>query len=165
MSSITFRGEEINTCGLLPKIGSKTPDFQLTRTDLKDVSLSDYAGKRVVMNIFPSIDTGVCAASVRKFNELAASLDNTVVLCISMDLPFAQQRFCGAEGIDNVEMLSAFRSAFPRDYGLQITSGPVTGLCSRAIVVLDENDKVIHTEQVPEIAQEPDYDKALGALA
>lgn len=165
MSSVTFKGQSITTSGDLPQVGSDAPDFQLVRSDLSDVSLKNYAGKKKVLNIFPSIDTGVCATSVRKFNEKAGGLDNTAVLCISMDLPFAQNRFCGAEGIQNVEMLSAFRSSFPRDYGLQITSGPVAGLCSRAVVVLDENSKVLYTEQVPEIGQEPDYDKALAALS
>lgn len=165
MSSVTFKGQSITTSGDLPQVGSDAPDFQLVRSDLSEVSLKNYAGKKKVLNIFPSIDTGVCATSVRKFNEKAGGLDNTAVLCISMDLPFAQNRFCGAEGIQNVEMLSAFRSSFPRDYGLQITSGPVAGLCSRAVVVLDENGKVLYTEQVPEIGQEPDYDKALAALS
>lgn len=165
MSSVTFKGQSITTSGDLPQVGSDAPDFQLVRSDLSEVSLKNYAGKKKVLNIFPSIDTGVCATSVRKFNEKAGGLDNTAVLCISMDLPFAQNRFCGAEGIQNVEMLSAFRSSFPRDYGLQITSGPVAGLCSRAVVVLDENSKVLYTEQVPEIGQEPDYDKALAALS
>jgi len=164
MSSITFKGQEIRTSGELPPAGAEAPDFQLARTNLSEASLKDYAGKRKILNIFPSIDTGVCATSVRKFNEKAAGLENTVVLCVSMDLPFAQGRFCGAEGIENVEMLSAFRSSFPRDYGLQITSGPVAGLCSRAVVVLDENNKVLYSEQVPEIAQEPDYEKAIQAL-
>ena len=164
MSSITFRGQGIETSGNLPAVGSQAPDFQLARTDLSEATLADYQGRKKVLNIFPSIDTGVCATAVRTFNQKAASIENAVVLCISMDLPFAQNRFCGAEGIQNVEMLSAFRSSFPRDYGLQITSGPILGLCSRAVVVLDESDRVIYTEQVPEIAQEPDYDKALEAL-
>jgi len=129
MASITLKGNAIETSGQLPGKGSSAADFRLVRSDLSEASLGDYAGKKKVLNVFPSIDTGVCATSVRKFNEQAAGLDNTVVLCISEDLPFAQSRFCGAEGIKNVEMLSAFRSSFAEDYGLQITSGPLAGLC------------------------------------
>lgn len=164
MASITFKGNPIQTSGNLPEVGSQGPDFKLVKSDLSEASLADYAGKKKILNIFPSLDTGICAISVRKFNEKAAGLNNTAVLCISADLPFAQNRFCGAEGIKNVETLSCFRSSFAEDYGLKMTEGPLVGLCSRALVVLDENNKVVYTEQVPEIAQEPGYDKALGAL-
>ncbi len=164
MAQITFKGTPINTIGDLPVKGATAPDFTLVKRDLSETSLADYKGKTLVLNIFPSIDTGVCAASVRKFNEKAAELTNTVVLCISMDLPFAQSRFCGAEGIQNVVTASAFRSNFGDHYGVNIADGPLTGLLSRAVVVIDAAGKVIYTEQVPEIAQEPDYDAALAAL-
>jgi thiol peroxidase len=163
MAQITFKGTPINTIGDLPVKGSTAPDFTLVKQDLSETSLADYKGKTLVLNIFPSIDTGVCATSVRKFNEKAAGLTNTVVLCVSMDLPFAQSRFCGAEGIQNVITASAFRSNFGDHYGVTIADGPLTGLLSRAVVVIDAG-KVIYTEQVPEIAQEPDYDAALAAL-
>ncbi len=164
MASILFKGQPVETSGTLLETGSTAPDFRLVRSDLSEATLEDYSGRKKVLNIFPSVDTGVCATSVRKFNEKAAALDNTVVLCISMDLPFAQNRFCGAEGIKNVEMLSAFRSTFPRDYQLQIASGPLSGLCSRCVLVLDENNKVLYNQQVPEITQEPDYEKAIAAV-
>lgn len=165
MAQITLRGNAINTVGNLPETGSQAPDFKLTKVDLSDVSLNDYAGKRLILNIFPSIDTGVCAASVRKFNQEAAGLNNTVVLCVSRDLPFALKRFCGAEGIENVETLSVLRDLnFGKDYGVTISEGGMAGLLSRAVVVLDENAKVLYTEQVPEIGQEPDYQKALNTL-
>lgn len=164
MTTITFKNDPVETVGTLPAVGSAAPDFTLTGTDLGDVALSDFTGKRVVLNIFPSVDTGVCAASVRKFNELAASLENTAVVCVSADLPFAQDRFCGAEGIDNVVTASTFRSSFGTDYGVAQQTGPMAGLMSRAVVVLDENHQVIYTEQVPEIGQEPDYDAAVAAL-
>lgn len=165
MAKITFKGNPISTSGNLPQVGSAAPDFSLTKGDLSDVSLKDFKGKKAVLNIFPSIDTSVCATSVRKFNEQAAQLTNTVVLCISADLPFAQGRFCGAEGIKNVTPLSEFRNkAFGDSYGLRIAEGPLKGLLSRAVVVLDESGKVLYTEQVPEIAQEPNYQAALGAL-
>ena len=164
MATIAFKGNPIQTSGNLPEVGSQAPDFKLVKNDLSEASLADYAGKKKVLNVFPSLDTGICAISVRKFNEKAAGLENTVVLCISADLPFAQNRFCGAEGISNVETLSSFRSSFSDNYGLKMIEGPLKGLCSRAMVVLDESNKVLYTEQVPEIAQEPDYDKALGAL-
>jgi thiol peroxidase len=166
MAKITLKGTPIDTIGELPKIGEKPPDFALTKRDLSDTSLDDFAGKRIVLNIFPSIDTQVCATSVRRFNVEASRLDNSVVLCISADLPFAHERFCGAEGINDVLSLSSFRSgAFGKDYGVKITSGPLTGLLSRAIVIIDESGKVIYTEQVPEIAQEPDYEAALSVLS
>ena len=164
MAQITFKGTPIKTAGELPAKGSAAPDFTLVKQDLSETVLADYKGKRLVLNIFPSIDTGVCAISVRKFNEKAAGLKNTVVLCVSMDLPFAQSRFCGAEGIKNVVTASAFRSAFGDHYGVTIADGPLAGLLSRAVVIINENSKVIYTEQVPEIAQEPDYDAALSAL-
>jgi len=164
MASITLKGNAINTCGQLPATGSKAPDFCLVKNDLSTVSLASYAGKKKVLSVFPSIDTPVCATSVRTFNERAAALDNTVVLNISADLPFAQKRFCAAEGIANVETFSTLRSSFARDYGLEIADGPLAGLRSRAIIVLGADDKVIYTEQVPEITQEPDYAKALAAL-
>ncbi|MDH4144839.1 MAG: thiol peroxidase [Acidimicrobiia bacterium] len=165
MAKITLRGNPINTSGNLPAVGSKAPDFSLTKSDLSAVALGDLAGQQVVLNIFPSIDTAVCATSVRTFNERAGALDNTTVLCVSADLPFAQGRFCGAEGIENVVTASTFRSAaFAADYGVGMTDGPLAGLCARAVVVVDASGKVVHSELVPEIAQEPDYDAALGAL-
>ncbi len=164
MANITLKGNPIHTMGDLPKTGATAPDFKLTKVDLSDTTLAAYKGKRKVLNIFPSVDTGTCAASVRKFNERAGKLDNTVVLCVSNDLPFAQKRFCGAEGLNNVEMLSGFRSGFSTEWKLEITDGPLAGLCSRSVVVLDENDKVLYTEQVTETANEPDYEKALAVL-
>lgn len=165
MAQITLQGNPINTCGSLPATGSQAPDFSLTRADLSDATLADFAGKKLVLNIFPSIDTGVCATSVRRFNAEAGQLDNTAVLCISADLPFAQARFCGAEGLDNVVTLSAMRDRkFGQDYGLSIIDGPLAGLFSRAVVVVDENGKVVYQQQVSEIAEEPDYEAALAAL-
>lgn len=165
MATITLHGNTIHTLGSLPETGSDAQDFTLTKGDLSATSLGDYAGKKVVMNIFPSIDTGTCAQSVRQFNKEAAELENTVVLCISKDLPFAQGRFCGAEGIENVEMLSDFRDGnFGKIYQVEFTDGPLQSLHSRAIVVLNENGKVVHTEQVPEIVDEPNYKAALEAL-
>ncbi|NHF59809.1 thiol peroxidase [Flavobacteriaceae bacterium TP-CH-4] len=166
MATVTLKGTQIHTMGELPSKGSDAPDFQLTKSDLSDATLSDYRGKKVVLNIFPSIDTGTCAQSVRQFNKEAAGLDNTVVLCISKDLPFAQARFCGAEGIENVEMLSDFRDGnFGESYGLSFSDGPLMPLHSRAVVVLNEDSEVVYTEQVPEIVDEPDYAGALEALA
>jgi len=164
MTTIKFKGNEIHTVGSLPEVGEKAKDFTLTTTDLADKSLSDFKGKNVILNIFPSINTGVCAASVRKFNEDAANLKNTVVLCISKDLPFAQSQFCGAEGIENVVMLSDFKTNFGEEYGVQIADGPLQGLLSRAVVVINDNGQIVYKEQVPEIAQEPNYDAALKAL-
>jgi thiol peroxidase len=165
MATITLGGNPIHTAGELPAVGSIAPDFKLIQTDLSEVSLGDYKGTRLVLNIFPSIDTGVCATSVRTFNQKAGELNNTKVLCISKDLPFAQKRFCGAEGLENVVNLSDFKEgAFGKDYGLTITDGPLAGLHSRAIVVVDENGVITHTEQVPEIAQEPNYETALASL-
>ncbi len=165
MASITLGGNPVNTVGNLPEIGNKAPEFYLTNTDMASKKLEDYAGKKVVMNIFPSVDTGVCATSVRKFNEKAASLNNTVVLCISRDLPFAQKRFCGAEGISNVEMLSDFKDAsFGMNYGILMEDGKFAKLHARSVVVLNETGNVIHTELVPEIAQEPNYDAVYAVL-
>lgn len=165
MTQITLKGNPINTKGTLPAVGSGAPDFNLTKTDLSDVSLKDFAGKKVVLNIFPSLDTAVCAASVRHFNSNAEKLDNTVVLCISMDLPFAHNRFCTTEGLKNVVSLTELRERkFGEEYGVRIVDGPMAGLFSRAVVVLDENHNVIYNEQVPEITQEPDYEAALAAL-
>ena len=165
MASITLGGNPIHTNGELPKVGSKATDFNLVKTDLGTATLADFAGSRVVLNIFPSIDTGTCATSVRKFNENASTLENTKVLCISRDLPFAQKRFCGAEGLENVINLSDFQTgAFGKTNGLEITEGPLAGLHSRAIIVLDENGTVTHTEQVGEIANEPNYEAALAVL-
>lgn len=165
MAKITLKGNAIDTIGELPAIGSAAPNFTLVKTDLAEVTLADYKGKKVVLNIFPSIDTPVCAASVRCFNKVAGETANTVVLCISADLPFAHTRFCETDGLKNVESLSVFRSpAFGKDYGVTITTGPIAGLLSRAIVIIDGDGKVCYTEQVPEITQEPNYDAALAAL-
>lgn len=165
MATVTFQNSTtVQLSGELPAVGSAAPDFALVGTDLAPVKLSDFAGKRVVLNIFPSVDTGVCAASVRNFNEMAAGLDNTAVVCVSQDLPFALGRFCGAEGIENVVSASAFRSSFGTDYGVRQQDGPLEGLLARAVVVIDANGKVTYTELVPEIGQEPDYDAAKAAL-
>ena len=165
MANITLKGHPITTAGDLPAIGSEASDFTLTQTDLSATSLKDYAGKKVVLNIFPSIDTGVCAASTRIFNSKVSELENTVVLCISKDLPFAHKRFCEAEGLEDVIPLSEFKdSSFSDAYGVKIATGPMAGLLSRAIVIVDEAGKIKYTEQVPEIAQEPDYGAALAAL-
>lgn len=165
MATVTLRGTPIDVTGSLPVPGSIAPAFTLVGTDLADVPLSQFAGKRKILNIFPSVDTPTCAMSVRKFNEKAAALSNTVVLCISADLPFAQKRFCGAEGIDNVVTLSTLRgSEFLVHYGVLQSSGPLANLAARAVVVLDEHDKVLHAELVAEIGQEPDYNAALAVL-
>ncbi|WP_282032650.1 thiol peroxidase [Winogradskyella eximia] len=165
MANITLGGNPIETTGNLPAIGSTAPDFKLTATDLSDKSLSDYNGIRLILNIFPSVDTGTCAQSVRTFNEKASKLHNTKVLCISKDLPFALARFCGAEGLDNVESLSDFKTGnFGKDYGLTFKTGPLETLLSRCIVVIDTDGKIIHTEQVAEIKDEPNYEAALKAL-
>jgi thiol peroxidase len=165
MATITLGGNPVHTSGELPKVGSKLTDFKLVQNDLSIADLSTFAGKKLVLNIFPSIDTGTCATSVRKFNESASSLANTTVLCISRDLPFAQKRFCGAEGLENVVNLSDFQDgAFGKNNGLEIVDGPLAGLHSRVIIVVDENGVVTHTEQVAEIAHEPNYEAALAAL-
>lgn len=161
---VTLGGNPVSTVGTLPAVGSSAPPFELVGADLSTISSDDLRGQRVVLNIFPSIDTGVCATSVRRFNEAAAGLDNTVVLNVSADLPFAMGRFCGAEGIENAKVGSGFRSSFGTDYGVNMTDGKLEGLMSRAVVVIDENGTVIHDEQVPDIAQEPDYDAALAVL-
>ncbi len=165
MAEITLGGNKINTSGNLVAIGKKAPDFKLAKNDLSSVSLKDFEGSKLILNIFPSVDTGVCATSIRTFNEKAASLENTKVLCISRDLPFAQARFCGAEGIKNVLTLSDFANgSFGKDYNLEITEGPFASLHSRVIMVVDEKGVVQYTEQVPEIGQEPNYEAALSAL-
>lgn len=164
MATITLRGTPVKTSGELPKIGKTAPDFRLVTSDLKEVMFATYPGKRKILSIFPSIDTPVCATSVKKFNEAASGLKNTVVLNIAADLPFALKRFCGAENIKHVETLSSFRATFARDYGVEMIDGAMRGCCCRAIVVLDANNKVLYTELVPEIAQEPNYDAALAAL-
>jgi thioredoxin-dependent peroxiredoxin len=165
MAIITLKGNPINTIGELPKVGSKAPNFRLVKNDLSIISLGDYLGSKIVLNIFPSLDTGVCAASVRRFNKEAASFSNTKVLCISRDLPFAQARFCGAEGIDKVETLSDFATGqFGKDYSLEIVDGPLANLHSRVVIILDEKGIIKYSEQIPEITQEPDYTKALEVL-
>jgi thiol peroxidase len=165
MAQVTFKGTPVHTSGELPKVGEKAPDFKLTPGDLKDVSLADYRGKRKVLNIVPSLDTPTCATSTRKFNESASKLANTVVLVVSADLPFAAKRFCTTEGLQNVVPLSLMRTkAFAKDYGVLLQDGPLAGLCARAVVVIDENDQVKYTQLVPEIGQEPDYEKALAAV-
>jgi thioredoxin-dependent peroxiredoxin len=164
MATVTLKGNALETVGNLPTIGSKAPAFTVVKQDLSEVSLKDFQGKKLVLNIFPSIDTATCAMSVRTFNEKASELSNTQVLCVSMDLPFALARFCGAEGIDKVTSASGFRSSFGQDYGLTFATGPLKGLYSRSIVVIDENGKVIYTEQVKETAQEPNYEAALKSL-
>jgi len=166
MATITLKGNPITTVGTLPAVGAKAPDFTLVKTDLSAVSLKDLAGKKVVLNIFPSVDTPTCATSTRRFNAEAAKLSGVEVLCVSKDLPFAFKRFCGAEGLDKVQGVSDFRDAdFGKRYGVTITSGPIAGLLSRAVVVIDASGTVAYTEQVGEIANEPDYAKALAALA
>ncbi|MBW6492007.1 MAG: thiol peroxidase [Lentimicrobium sp.] len=165
MATITLAGNPINTIGNLPSVGSKAPDFKLVKSDLSVVMLQDFEGKKLVLNIFPSLDTGICASSVRHFNAAAGKLENTVVLCISKDLPFAHGRFCAAEGLNNVVTASDFREgSFGKDYGVTIIDEAFEGLLSRSVVVLDENGIVKYTEQVPEIAQEPDYEAALKAV-
>jgi thiol peroxidase len=165
MATVTLRGNPIQTTDQLPKVGSEAPGFRLVDASLKDVSLHDYAGKRKVLNIFPSVDTPTCATSVRKFNERAAALKDTVVLCISADLPFAQKRFCAAEGLNNVVNLSLMRGhGFAKEYGVLMETGPLAGLTARAVVVLDQNNKVLHSELVGEIADEPNYDAAIKVL-
>ena len=165
MTQLKFKGNPVNTVGELPKVGEKAKDFQLIAGDLSRVSLDAYKGSKLVLNIFLSLDTGPCAASVRYFNKAAADLENTKVLCISRDLPFAQSRFCGAEGIDNVTTLSDFQTGdFGKNYGLEIADGPLAGLHSRVVIVIDENGVIKYTQQVAEISNEPDYEDALSAL-
>lgn len=165
MATTAFKETPVNTSGNIPAAGETAPAFTLTGADLADVNLTDYKGKKLILNIFPSIDTGVCATSVRTFNQKAASLENTVVLCISRDLPFAQSRFCGAEGIENVVSLSEMKDRdFGAAYGIDLIDSPLKGLLARGVVVVDEQGKVLYSELVPEITQEPDYEKALAAL-
>jgi thiol peroxidase len=165
MANVTLGGTPVETLGNLPEVGSKAPHFKLTATDLSDKTNDDYKGSRLVLNIFPSIDTSTCAQSVRTFNEKASALENTKVLCISKDLPFAMSRFCGAEGIENVENLSDYKTGdFGKDYGLAFKTGPFETLLSRCIIVIDSDGTILHTEQVMEIADEPNYDSALEAL-
>ncbi len=165
MAQTALRGNPVNTSGDLPAVGAAAPAFTLTKGDLGALSSADLAGQRVVLNIFPSVDTPTCATSVRTFNERAAGLDNTTVVCVSADLPFAQSRFCGAEGIENVTTGSTFKNPeFLSDYGVGMVDGPLEGLCARAVVVMDGNGNVVHTQLVPEIADEPDYDAAINAL-
>ena len=166
MAQITLQGNPVQTVGNLPAVGMEAPSFKLVKTDLSEASIKDFAGKNIILNIFPSLDTSVCAASVRRFNKEAGESPDTVVLCISADLPFAHQRFCEIEGLNDVIPLSVFRSPeFGRDYGVTITSGPLAGLMSRAVVIIDKSGEVAYTEQVPEITQEPDYDASLLALS
>lgn len=165
MSTITLGGNPVHTSGEMPQTGTLAPDFSLVQNDLSTISLQDFAGHRLILNIFPSIDTGVCATSVRKFNQMAADLSNTKVLCISRDLPFAQKRFCGTEGIQNALTLSDFKSGnFGKTYGLEMIDGALSGLHARAVVVVDENGKILYSELVSEIASEPNYELALAAL-
>ena len=165
MAQTALRGNPITTSGELPEKGDKAPDFDLVASDLSPVTSEDLLGTRVIINIFPSIDTAVCAQSVRTFNEQAATVDNTTVVCVSADLPFAAGRFCGAEGIENVTTGSTFRSSFLDDYGVRMADGPLAGLAARSVVVLDGDGTVLHSELVPEIAQEPDYQAAIAAIA
>ena len=164
MSQITFKGDAVSTSGVLPAVGATAPSFTLTAGDLSDATLDTYAGKKKVLNVFPSIETPVCQLSVKAFNQAAAGRDDTVVLNISADLPFAQARFCGAEGIEDSVSLSTFRSSFATDYGLEIADSVLKGLCSRAVIVVNADNVLIHAEQVPEIAQEPNYGAAIAAL-
>lgn len=164
MSQVTLHGNPVHTIGQLPSVGSEAPGFTLTADNLEDQSLNNFKGQKLILNIFPSIDTPTCATSTRKFNQEAAAINNAKVLCISNDLPFALKRFCAAEGIENVEVLSGFRSNFGNDYGLTITDSPLKNLLSRAVVVIDESGKVVYTQQVNEIADEPDYQSALDAI-
>lgn len=165
MAKVTLKGNALNTSGSLPEVGTKATDFNLVKPDLSTANLSDFKGSKVILNIFPSVDTGVCAASVRHFNQDASTLENTKVLCISRDLPFAQARFCGAEGLNNVVMLSDFAEGdFGKKYGVELIDGPMKSLHARAVVALDENQNVIYSELVPEITQEPNYEAALNAI-
>lgn len=166
MSTVTFQGKPIHTSGELPEVGAQAPDFRLVNKDLKDVSLADFAGKKKLLNIVPSLDTPVCATSTKKFNDFAEEQGDAVMLVISADLPFAASRFCGAENLERIIPLSLMRSRdFARDYGVLIEDGPLEGIAARAVVVLDENDKVVHTELVPEISEEPNYGAAMEAMA
>jgi len=164
MTTTQLEGNPVTTVGAIPAVGSKAPDFTLVGTDLSEVSLADYSGQWLLLNIFPSVDTGVCAASVREFNERAANLDNTVVLNVSMDLPFAQARFCGAEGIERAHTASAFRSSFGEDYGVSLDESPMAGLLTRTVIVINPEGEVTYTQVVDEITSEPDYDAVMEHL-
>lgn len=165
MATITFQGSPIHTVGNLPAVGSQAPDFTVTKTDLSEIRLKNYLGKKIVLNIFPSLDTQTCASTMLRFNEIAGNFNNVLILCISVDLPFAQKRFCAAEHLDNVQPVSVFRHpAFGEDYGVTITDGPLAGLLSRAVVVLNETGNVIYTQQVSELSNEPDYSAINAAL-
>ena len=165
MAQVTLKGNAVNTIGELPKVGTQAPDFLLTKTDLTDVTLKDVAGKRGVLNIFPSVDTSVCAMTVRRFNAEISKVENATVLCVSRDLPFAHARFCGAEGLDNVVSVSELRNLdFGERYGMRIVDGPLASLLARAVVILDESGKVLYTQLVPEITEEPDYNAAMAVL-
>jgi len=166
MATITLKGNEIHTSGTLPETGKKAPNFELVGSDLSTSTLSDFNGSRVILNVFPSIDTGICALSTKRFNKEASNLKNTKVLCVSRDLPFAQGRFCASEGLEDVQNFSDFKTGkFGKDFGLEIVDGPLQGLHSRAVIILDEQGSVMYTEQIPEIAQEPDYEAALKILS
>ncbi|MDO5097814.1 MAG: thiol peroxidase [Corynebacterium sp.] len=165
MAKTHFKGTPVDTAGELPTVGSKVPSFTVVGTDLADITEGSFAGKRIVLNIFPSIDTGVCAQSVRRFNEEVSRLENANVVCVSADLPFALDRFCGAEGIENVTAASSFRSSFGSDFGVTLTESPLAGLLARAVIVVDEDGTVIHSQLVNEIGHEPDYDAAIAALS
>lgn len=164
MATVTLKGNQFNTRGTLPKVGDKAPAFTLVNPDLSESTLADFSGSKLILNIFPSVDTGVCATSIRTFNQKASELDNTKIICVSADLPFAAARFCGAEGIENVTTGSSFRSSFGEDYGVAFTDGPLAGLLSRSVVVIDEQGIVVYNEQVSETTEEPDYAAAIAAL-
>lgn len=164
MATVTLKGNQFNTRGTLPKVGEKAPAFTLVNPDLSKSTLADFSGSKLILNIFPSVDTGVCATSIRTFNQKASELDNTKIICVSADLPFAAARFCGAEGIENVTTGSSFRSSFGEDYGVAFTDGPLAGLLSRSVVVIDEQGIVVYNEQVSETTEEPDYAAAIAAL-
>ncbi len=165
MAKTALKGNEVNTIGNLPEVGSQAPDFLLVRSDLKEATLASYHGQRVILNIYPSVDTGICAMSTIKFNEEASNLENTRIVCVSKDLPFAFQRYCASEGIDSLDTLSAYRDQnFGKDYGVEMVDGPLKGLNARAIVIVNEEGQVIYTEMVPEITTEPNYEKALAAI-
>lgn len=165
MAKTALKGNEVNTIGNLPEVGSQAPDFLLVRSDLKEATLASYHGQRVILNIYPSVDTGICAMSTVKFNKEASNLENTRIVCVSKDLPFAFQRYCAAEGIDSLDTLSAYRDQnFGKDYGVEMIDGPLKGLNARAIVIVNEEGQVIYTEMVPEITTEPNYEKALAAI-
>lgn len=166
MATITFQGTPVHTSGVLPNVGKKAPDFTVTKLDLSEISLKNYLGKKIVLNIFPSLDTTTCATAMKKFNEIAAELDDVLILCISEDLPFAQQRFCSAHHLNNVQPVSVFRHPeFGENYGVMIIDGPLTGVLARAVVVIDKKGTVTYTQQVQELADEPDYDAMLKAVS